>query len=64
MYQPTQPAKIMTKKQAIKELKEAQQNGDIEVAHCDADNVLCEFLKKLGHWDVVAEYEKVDKWYA
>ena len=54
----------MTKKQAIKELKEAQQNGDIEVAHCDADNVLCEFLKKLGHWDVVAEYEKVDKWYA
>lgn len=54
----------MTKETAIEMLKACQTNGDIECAHCDADEVLCELLNSLGFGDVVAEWEKVDKWYA
>jgi len=54
----------MTKEQAIQELKDAQESGDIEVAHARADNVLCKLLTTLGYADVVAEYEKVEKWFA
>ncbi len=54
----------MTKEQAIAELKELQKPGDTEAAHGDADDVLCKLLTALGYADVVAEYEKIDKWYA
>lgn len=54
----------MTKEQAIEKLKELQKNGDYESAHGDADEVLCELLKALGYEDVVAEWDKVGKWYA
>ncbi len=48
----------------IRRLKEEQENLDTEMAHWHADKILCEILKELGHHDIVAEYEKVDKWYA
>lgn len=54
----------MTKEKAIQMLKLEQQNFDIEVAHANADVILCHFLTALGYQDVVAEYNKVNKWYA
>lgn len=55
---------IMTKEKAIQMLKQEQQNFDIEAAHAKADDILCKLLISLGYQDVVAEYNKVDKWYA
>jgi hypothetical protein len=49
---------------ALARLKELQPSDDVEAAHSDADDVLCELLKKLGYADVVAEWEAVPKWYA
>jgi len=54
----------MTREQAITELQAAQKSGDTEGAHCDADETICKLLTALGYADVVAEWEKVDKWYA
>lgn len=54
----------MTKDEAIAELKKCQEPGDTEASHYDADQVLCDFLSSLGYTDVVAEWGKVDKWYA
>lgn len=39
-------------------------NDDFETTHPKADDLLCEFLKRLGHTDIVEAYEKVGKWYA
>jgi hypothetical protein len=49
---------------AIKKLKELQDGGDTEADHGNADAILCDLLIELGYADVVAEWEKVDKWYA
>ena len=54
----------MDKETAIKRLKKLQDSGDTEAAHAGADETLCELLSELGYSDVVAEYHKVDKWYA
>lgn len=54
----------MDKEQAISRLKEQQENGDIEIAHANADMILCELLTSLGFSDVVSEYKKIDKWFA
>ena len=54
----------MSREDAIEQLKQAQANGDTEVAHAMADDVLCELLGELGYGDVVEEWAKVDKWYA
>lgn len=59
----------MTDKEAAEQsclakLKEWQVSGDVEMAHHFADEALCELLKTLGYGHIVAEWEKVDKWYA
>jgi len=54
----------MTKEQAIEKLKKAQNGEDTECDHGEADQVLCDFLTALGYADVVAEYDKVGKWYS
>ena len=54
----------MNKELAIEKLKELQKNGDTEIAHNDADYVLCHLLEALGYGDVVEEYHKIDKWFA
>lgn len=54
----------MTREDAIEKLKVEQANGDLEMAHGNADDVLCALLVALGYGDVVEEWEKVDKWYA
>lgn len=56
----------MTREEAITALRiEANPNNwDIEKTHSEADKILCELLTDLGYADVVAEWEKVEKWYA
>jgi hypothetical protein len=54
----------MTKEEVIEKLVVCQHNGDTEIAHSEADDILCDFLTALGYADVVAEYMKVDKWFA
>jgi len=54
----------MTREEAIKKLKEAQENEDLESAHMVADDILCGFLESLGYEDIVAEWVLVEKWYA
>jgi hypothetical protein len=45
-------------------LQQEQKNDDTESAHANADRVLCDLLTELGYGDVVAEYDKVNKWFA
>lgn len=60
----------MTKKQ--KELIEkvkadlfrAVDDTDVESAHEDADNSLCDLLNGLGFREIVEIYSQVDKWYS
>ena len=54
----------MTKEEALAELIACQQNDDTEIAHSDADDVLCALLDELGYGEVVVEYNKVSKWFA
>ena len=54
----------ITREDAIEELIKQQNNEDIEVAHSNADSILCRLLESLGYSDVVKEYYKVEKWYA
>ena len=51
-------------KEAIEKMKECVNNADTEVAHLDADAVLCDVLTQLGYKELVDLYEKVKKWYA
>jgi hypothetical protein len=53
----------MKRKEAIDQLREIQEIGDLKVAHRLADDILCGLLQSLGYGDVVAEYNKVGKWY-
>ena len=50
--------------EAIKRLKVEQKNSDTEVAHGNADEILCQLLQDFGYDEVVDEYYKVHKWYA
>ena len=53
----------MKRKAAIDQLREIQEIADIEVAHRLADDIPCRLLHSLGYADVVAEYNKVGKWF-
>ena len=44
-------------------IREIQEIGDLKVAHRLADDILGRLLQSLGYADVVAEYNKVGKWY-
>lgn len=56
----------MNREEAIKKLKELQNTDewDVEQAHIEADNILCELLKTLGYSDVVEEWAKREKFFA
>ncbi len=54
----------MSKEEALERMKAAVNNGSTEIAHSDADDILCEFLVGLGHADLVEIYLDVEKWYA
>jgi len=49
---------------AIRAMKECIDNGDTEVAHGNADDLLCNLLVELGYKKVIDVYNEVDKWYA
>ncbi len=51
-------------KEAVEKMKECVNSGDTEVAHLDADDILCDVLTQLGYKELVDLYEKVNKWYA
>lgn len=53
-----------TREEAMQKLREQINNYDIQVAHYEADWVLCKLLVALGYEDVVRLYQQVDKWYA
>jgi hypothetical protein len=59
----------MTREEAINHLRAHHLPDDvypdadsIEVAHIQADEILCDFLLALGYQDVVQAYRKVPKW--
>lgn len=54
------------REKALLALSDALELGkvDPEIAHVNADKVLCELLTSLGFSDVVEEFKKVPKWYA
>lgn len=54
----------MTREEALEELKVIAKDTDTEVAHVDADDVLCQLLSDLGYGDVVMAYRQIGKWYA
>lgn len=55
---------LMTREEALEELKVIAKDTDTEVAHVDADDVLCQLLSDLGYNDVVMAYRQIGKWYA
>ena len=52
------------KEWVIPQMKLLQANMDLEVAHREADKLLCDLLMDLGYTDVVEAWDKVEKWYA
>lgn len=51
-------------KQVASKILDECRTGDIERDHKTADFHLCELLKQLGYVDVVAAWEKIEKFYA
>jgi hypothetical protein len=45
-------------------LQELDEAYDVEKAHVEADEILCEFLLLLGWDDIVEAFQNVPKWYA
>lgn len=54
----------MTPEEAMTALAPLAHVSDIEVAHMQADEIICSLLRFLGHGDVVDAWGKVEKWYA
>jgi hypothetical protein len=57
----------MDRAEAIDKLKELSGDSldvDVEIAHVEADAVLCSLLISLGYQDVISQYALVPKWYA
>lgn len=48
----------------LEEMRKLQDNGDTELDHVAADELLCEALLLLGQDELVLEYRKIEKWYA
>jgi hypothetical protein len=55
------PDKIRTL--AVQRLKELQELDDHELAHQEADEVLCGVMQSLGYLDVVNEWAKIKRYY-
>ena len=56
----------MTPKEFAKEMQNIclLSHDDREIAHCDADDLLCQVLRELGYGEGVDIFEEMDKWYA
>jgi hypothetical protein len=42
----------------------AETGGDLELAHIEADTLLCDLLEQLGYRKTVEAYDSIEKWYA
>ena len=49
---------------AVRMREIANNTGDKEAAHCDADDLLCEMLNELGYGEGVRYFQAMEKWYA
>ena len=58
----TKKQKELVEKVKLQLLAEVD-NSDLECAHSNADDALCELLKGLGFTEIVDIYDKVGKWY-
>lgn len=58
----------LKKEKFIKEqndkLRELADYADTEVAHSEADKILCDILIELGYEETVHLWDKIEKWYA
>jgi hypothetical protein len=54
----------MEREEIIEELEQLKGWHDREMAHVEADQLLCKLLIELGYKDVVDAWENIDKWYA
>lgn len=54
----------MTDKETAEQIRKRCSHGDIEGAHCTADEILCDLLLSLGYAETVKAWNEVDKWYA
>jgi hypothetical protein len=45
-------------------LRELVNNADTEIAHAEADLILCNILIEYGHEETVNLWKNIDKWYA
>lgn len=52
------------KKEIVSELKSLIGNGDEEINHKQADDLLCQLLLLYGEKEAVEAFEEIDKWYA
>ena len=48
----------------LEKMKLCVDDMDTELAHGNADDILCEVLLKLGYADLIEKYKEVHKWYA
>lgn len=55
---------MMTPEEFKKRMQEAAALEYEEVAHPDADGVMCDLLRELGYGDGVDVFEAMPKWYA
>ena len=51
----------MNKEELILKLKKCQNNGVTEIAHCDADDFLLDYINDK---EITKEFNKINKWYA
>lgn len=48
----------------LSEMKPLEDSNDQELAHGEADDLLCKMLEDLGYQSVVDSYRRVPKWYS
>lgn len=56
--------KIMTPEAFTVNMRNIAQMPDVEDAHGQADELMCELLRSLGYEEGVKLFERMDKWYA
>jgi hypothetical protein len=60
--------KMMDMESAVKKLNAMDNGDDQEIAHCEAENVLTEYLREIGHEAIADAFEaardRVGFWYA
>lgn len=51
-------------KEFLAEMDRCAESDDIEMAHYEADEILCQFLDECGYPELVHKFENINKWYA